>query len=195
MDMTNGRTRRSLAAALIAGCVLLASCGLKAEKQPHEISDRALTDLLSPSSSTTTPSGDAALQASLYFVQGEKLKRVFVLAGGRSVSIGRALTLLLNGPPPGAGKGLTTSIPPGTTLRQASLSGSTLRIDLSGEIKALGGTAAKAAYAQLVFTALDLPGVSSVRFAIDGDNIDGITDDGSLTVIQAKNYKRPLNPG
>lgn len=187
-------SRVAVAAALIAVGLLFASCGLKAEKRPHEISDRALTDLLVPSSSTTTPSGDAVLRASLYFVQGEKLKKIFVPAGGRSVSVGRALTLLLSGPPASADKGLTTSIPPGTTLRQQSISGSTLRIDLSGEIKSLGGSAAKAAYAQLVFTALELPGVRSVRFAIDGDNIDGITDDGSLTIIQAKNYKRPLNP-
>jgi Sporulation and spore germination len=194
--VTRRPSRRSLAAALTAIAVTLvgAGCGLKAEKRPHEISDRALTELLAPSSSTTTPSGDEELLASVYFVQGEKLKRILVPAGGRSMSVGRALTLLLSGPPPSADKGLTTSIPPGTTLRQASLSGSTLRIDLSGEIKSLGGSAAKAAYAQLVFTALDLPGVRSVRFAIEGDDIDGITDDGSLSVIQAKNYKRPLNP-
>jgi len=74
------------------------------------------------------------------------------------------------------------------------MTNSTLRIDLSGDIKSLGGSAAKAAYAQLVFTALDLPGVKSVRFAIEGDDIDAITDDGSVTIITAKNFKRPLNP-
>ena len=116
-------------------------------------------------------------------------------AGDGPVTAKQALTLLLAGPPRSAGKGLTTSIPPGTTLREAtSMTGSTLRIDLSGDIKSLGGSAAKAAYAQLVFTALDLPGVKSVRFAIEGDDIDAITDDGSLTVITAKNYKPPLNP-
>ncbi len=192
--MTSWPSRRAIAAILVAAGLVCGGCGLKAEKRPHEISDRALTDLLAPSSSTTTPSGDAVLRASVYFVQGEELKRIFVPAGGRSVSIGRALTLLLSGPPPGADKGLTTSIPPGTTLRRASISGSTLRIDLSGGIKSLGGSAGKAAYAQLVFTALELPGVRSVRFAIEGDDIDGITDDGSLSIIQDKNYKRPLNP-
>ncbi|MDQ6696592.1 MAG: GerMN domain-containing protein [Actinomycetota bacterium] len=192
--MTSRPSRRTLTAALLTISLLCAACGLKAEKQPHEISDRALTDLLATSSSTTTPSGDAEQDVSLYFVRGEKLEEITVPVAGRSVTVERVLTLLLNGPPSSAEKGLTTSIPPQTSLRSATLHGSTLRIDLSGDIKSLGGSAAKAAYAQLVFTALGQPGVQSVRFAIEGEDIDGLTDDGSLSVIQAKNYKRPLNP-
>jgi spore germination protein GerM len=169
---------------------------LAAEKHPHEISDQAITALLNPATTTTTtpssPNGD--LRASLYFFRGQNLERVLVPAGDSPVTVNQALTQLLAGPPRSAGTGITTSIPPGTTLRDTSMTGSTLRIDLSGGIKSLGGSAAKAAYAQLVFTVLDLPGVKSVRFAIEGDNIDAITDDGSLTVITAKNYKPPLNP-
>jgi spore germination protein GerM len=174
---------------------MLAGCGLSAEKRPHEISDRAIINLVSPSSVTTAPtSANAERQAQLYFVRGDELKAVAVPAGQGPLPPARVLSLLLNGRPRFAPKDLTTSIPPSTTLRGTSLSGSTLRIDLSGEIKSLGGTAAKTAYAQLVYTALRLPRVRSVRFAIEGNNIDAITDDGSRTVIQAKNYKRPLNP-
>lgn len=189
------RARAAVAMTAIVGMLMSASCGLNAQKRPHEISDRAIIDLVSPSTNTTTPGSDGVeRQAQLYFVRGNRLERVEVPASGGPLSAGRVLSLLLNGPPRTAPKDLTTSVPPATALRGTSLSGSTLRIDLSGEIKSLGGSAAKAAYAQLVFTAVGLPGVRSVRFAIEGDNIDAITDDGSLTVIQAKNYKRPLNP-
>jgi spore germination protein GerM len=194
--MTLSRRHRVIGVAVaLTGALGCGSCGLAADKHPREITDRAITALVSPASNSTTPSSTGREHAaSLYFVKGERLKRFYVPASGGPVTPARALTLLLNGPSRTARKDLTTSIPPGTTLRGVSRSGSTLRIDLSGDIKSLGGSAAKAAYAQLVFTALDLPGVKSVRFAIDGDNIDAITDDGSLTVIRAKNFKSPLRP-
>lgn len=195
------RSRRSLAAPAtamaMATAVVIAAvtgCGLAPEKRPRPILDRAITDLVAPAPKTATPSsGGAELQASLYFVRGERLEQITVPAGNGQVTRERAITLLLNGPPRDR-KGLTSSIPPGTTLRRATRTGSTLRIDLSGEIKSIGAGTATAAYAQLVFTALDLPGVQSVRFAIEGDDIDAPTDDGSLKVIRARNYKSPLNP-
>lgn len=186
--------RRAFAALMVAIAVA-SGCGLAPEKRPRTISDRAITDLVSPAPKATTPSSGAAeLQASLYFVRGERLEQVVVPAGGGQVTVERAITLLLNGPPRSAPKGLTSSIPPGTTLRKVTRTGSSLRIDLSAEIKSIGASTATAAYAQLVFTALDLPGVKSVRFAIEGDDIDAPTDDGSLHVIRARNYKSPLNP-
>jgi len=197
VDVTAARPRQPLAALAIAGLALavVAGCGLEPERRPRRISDKTIIDLVSPTSSATTPSsGDLELKGALYFVRGERLEQVLVPAGGSQITVERALMLLLSGPPRNARKGLTSSIPPGTTLRRASRSGSTLRIDLSGEIKSLGGSAAKAAYAQLVFTALDLPGVKSVRFAVGGGDIDAPTDDGSLRTIKARNYKPPLKP-
>ena len=55
LDMSAVRSARSaLGAIVIATAVLGAGCGLSAEKHPHEISDRAITDLLNPASTTTT---------------------------------------------------------------------------------------------------------------------------------------------
>lgn len=192
--MSSGKGAR-LATVLVVAGLLGASCGLSPEKRPHEISDRAILNLLPPtSSSASSPDGIQKRSVLLYFFRGERLKKLYVRAGGDSLTRERVLTLLLGGTPRDADKGWTTSIPPGTSVRGTRLRGSTLRIDLSGEIKSLGGTAAKAAYAQLVFTALQFRGVRSVRFAIEGDNIDAITDDGNLTIIQAKNYRPPLKP-
>lgn len=171
---------------LAVGVILLTSCGLPSDSHPHEISDRAITRLASPRASSTIPTTGTA--ASLYFVQSDHIAKVQVKVDGL-LTANRVLTLLLKGPPDDAGlQNLTTSIPPGTRLRQAERSGATLRIDLSNKMKSIGGPALKNAYAQLVFTALDVPGVRRVRFAIEGDAIDAPTDDGNLPEIEARNY-------
>jgi len=191
-----GRATSGAWAAALLAMVVLSSCGLSQDARPRPISDRAITDLVSPAPGATSPvPNGAGIEASLYFVRSDRLEQVAVPVNG-GLTADRVLALLLNGPPRDATPAdLTTSIPPGTALGRTELKDGTLRIDLGGDIKSIGGSAAKTAYAQLVFTALDLPGVRRVRFAIEGDDIDALTDDGNLGVITAKNYRKPLRPG
>src|SRR6476620_10464510 len=192
--MTGTVLRRAAGSVLAAAMAVaaLASCGLPTDSQAHEINDRAITDLASPRPSITSPSNQHGPVARLYFVKNESLRPVSVTVDGPLTAF-RRLTLLLNGPPRRADeKNLTTSIPPRVHLRSVDQSGSTLRVDLNDQIKSIGGSALRTAYAQLALTALDTEGVDRVRFAVDGDGIDVPTDDGNLPEVRAYNYRLEL---
>lgn len=64
---------------------------------------------------------------------------------------------------------LRTALPNGTRLLGTTLRAGVLRIDLSGELQELSGEVLIDAVAQIVLTVSELPGVSGVRIAIDGE--------------------------
>jgi len=88
-----------------------------------------------------------------------------------------------------ASDGLTTSIPADTTLRAEPVldeEASELVIDLSSEFLSIEGPELPKAFAQIVWTVSEMPGVRQVRFLVDGEeiraqNAAGAEQEGAVT--------------
>ena len=65
---------------------------------------------------------------------------------------------------------MRTEIPSGTTLLGAQATGETLFVDVSEELLELTGEALTLAVAQIVFTAVQIPGIQTVRLRVDGED-------------------------
>jgi len=178
-------SRRLLALAVVALTVgaFAAACGLPNDDQPRQIAaDKVPFELLGPSTTAqATDAGPAGSQVNLYFVHGTQLQAV-----RRSVDQRDAQTVLSM-----LGKGKTDTdpidirpaIPQGTLILDAGFQGDVLVVTLSNQILSVTGAEQKAAFAQLVFTATDLPAVRSIRFrVVDGSgtqqDVHPLTDNG-----------------
>ena len=190
----NRRALPPLLLTLLAGLVLLAACGVPLDSSPRTIS-RDPADTTEPADVPPTTNGSPTAQkVSLYFLRQDHLEEVRY-GVTESPTLGSAMAYVLAGPQGGSSSKYRTAIPPGTELSgDAIVRNGTARIDLSGEINFISGETQKQAFAQLVFTALALPGVQKVRFLIEGKGVDAPTDDGNLTLVTADDYKSPLNP-
>lgn len=175
-----------LAAALLATA---AGCGVPLDDEP-----RAITRTTLPADATpTTLTPDGGPRVLVYFVRKDRLEvQSYQVKGDATLT--KAVGFALHGPAEGSPRELRSSVPPGTDLRSAKVTDGTARIDLTHQINDISGTNQKEAFAQLVFTALEFPGVDRVRFQIEGANVDAPTDHGNQTVVTAGAYDRPLNP-
>ncbi len=91
---------------------------------------------------------------------------------------------------------LKSKIPTGTTVLKAEKHDTTLDVDLSEQFKSIEGPGQRVAVAQIVFTATAIPGVSSVRFSINGSPTAVPVDDKSAEVGEmiSRNDFPKLNP-
>lgn len=77
-----------------------------------------------------------------------------------------AATQALAGPTPGVP---AVRFPPGTFVRDVALSGSTVTVDISGNVKNVSGSFGESGeFKSLVWTMTALPGISAVRIKVDG---------------------------
>jgi spore germination protein GerM len=92
------------------------------------------------------------------------------------------MRLLLQGPTQEEfATGLRSAISPQTTLHAARVNGDTAVVDLSGAFVEVGGQEQILAVAQIVLTAASVPGVTQVRFLLDGEAVGVPRADGTLT--------------
>lgn len=166
------------------------SCGV-----PIDDSPRAISRSTAPPATnvTTTLDGAPIDQVSVYFLRGEALER-YSQDVADEPTIGQAIGFVLDPVPDDAPAGLSTKVPPGTSLIDVEVVGRVATIDLTNEINDVFGPDQKEAFAQIVFTALAWEGVEQVRFQVDGEAVDAPTDDGNLAVVSADDYDPPLNP-
>jgi Spore germination protein len=116
--------------------------------------------------------------------------RIFLVTGGQLIDVPRStsepglegtLRLLLEGPTAAEiSAGVRSAIAAGTHLRSATLEAGSAVVDLSRAFLDLGGEEQILAVAQLVLTATAVPGVDSVRFALDGEDLEVPRADGTL---------------
>jgi hypothetical protein len=193
------RRARPLLVIALGVSILLGSCGLPADSAPRVIAaDKVPFNLLGPS--TTAPGNEVGGdQVKLYFVDGDRLRAVdrLVVANATPQLV---LDALLRGPATddsstsssGATSSdssgsatLTGAIPPETRVLRADLQDGTLTVVLTKEILSVTGPLQKIAFAQMVYTATALHGVSQVRFRVadaDGSNeqdVEPPTDTGA----------------
>lgn len=187
--------------ALVGLAVLLAlatGCGVPTDSRPRPLAADAR-------STTTTPDEggcDQTFEASdprsvaLYFSGGADEKLVAVRRGLSSAPTPRAvLRILLAGPTPEEQScDVASLIPPETRLLGSSLGDGILRVNLSEEWASVRGTNQLAAYAQIVLSVTDVPGVKQVRFLVAGDGVAAPTaTSGTEDIVTRADY-RLLDP-
>ena len=116
---------------------------------------------------------EATTSFRVYFMRADQLA-----VAGRTVLVTPALATaavraLLMGPTPAErSAGLSSAIPPGTTLRGVTISGGTATVDLTGAFSSGGGSLSMTArLAQVTYTLTQFPTVSGVVFRLDGSPV------------------------
>lgn len=154
------------------------------------------TSSTTSSTSTSTTAPTPSVNVAAYFVRAEKLTVL-----GRQVPAATpysALQALVAGPTASErAAGVMTLVPAGTRLLGAEVKGNEITIDLSHEFESGGGSfAVRMAIAQVVYTVTQFPGLTSVRFRIDGELRDMITGEGIMVdPATPDQYRDDVLPG
>lgn len=180
----NGRSLRALAAAVAVLVVPLGACGMPDDDRPRLVAAEDAPIDLTPSTapaSTSTPEGSEGVN--VFFIDSETGLLRQVRRAVEDVTPQTAIAALLTGVGEDDPGDLASAIPADTQLVRAQLEGTTLLVDLTpappGGILSVVGATQLQAFAQIVRTVTGLPGVSSVRFLVDGQPISAPTDAGA----------------
>jgi spore germination protein GerM len=168
---------KRLLPALLFLFVLVLACGVPEDDTPQELSaDDVPFGLLTtaPSTTTTTPGG---LQAQLYFVNadGELVPQYRDI---EDLAAETVIETLLATDATGLPAGLSSNIPPDTTLLDSFIEDEVLTVDLSPQFTSIEGDRFNAAAAQIVFTATEGGDVEAVSFRVEGEPITVGDDEG-----------------
>lgn len=167
----------ALAVALALVVLPLAACGSDAKS-----SDSTTSGSTSSTSSGSTSSPAGTVPSTVFFVRDEKSStesgevrtkpvvgaaRAHVEEGKEAAGLAAAL---LAGPDPAAeAAGLRSELPTGAAGLSIAVAGSTATVDVPGALSSpTDAPTADLRLAQIVFTATELPGVTSVRILVDG---------------------------
>ena len=193
--------RRGAVAAVLALllALLAGGCGVPTDDEPRAITAESTTTQPPPDSSR--PTGNTTtiyLSAPSDSATDEVTPLVAVTRNlDAPPTPSETLAALFEGPTEEEQqRGLVSLIPPDTGLVEIELdSGGRLTLDLTMEWSSdLQGPDELVAYAQVVLTATDLPGVNSVRFQVEGVPIAEVpTDDEPKTQVTGDDY-RELDP-
>ena len=167
---------------LVAG---LTACGVQSDDGPRRLAtEKVPYGLLeaAPATTTSTVAGVPIVSVPIYFVHGDRLRSV-----PRSVTdpatVGKAIDALLNGPRGDeSATGLRTAVDPRAKLLLARLEDGVARLDMSAEFAQGPVQQQIPSLAQLVYTATAIPGVTAVRFTIEGEPVEVPTPEGNVVV-------------
>jgi spore germination protein GerM len=179
--------RRLLPLLVAALLVAVAGCGLTENDAPQVIASENLPpDLLDPNpGSSTSVAGTGETEPAPVFLIERDGDTTRLRAVDREVidadEPGQRLVVLLM--PPSEDEladGLITSIPTDTVLLDTDLDEEAreLVVDLSDEIFAIQSSELANAFAQIVYTATEVEGVSQVRFLVEGEEIQTLDGEG-----------------
>jgi spore germination protein GerM len=176
-------------AAVVAGAALAAACGVPSEQAPRAISSADVPfGLLDAVGTTTTtaslvPELQPGVAVTVYLLDREG----FLLPVGRRAAVGGpvdVLRSLLEGPrPEESAAGLRSALPVATELlgfRTGPETGAAI-VDLSDDFLTVQGEQQIKAVAQVVLTLTELPGITGVRFAFEGQVRPVFRAQGDLT--------------
>lgn len=175
--------RRSLVLVVVVTAFLAAACGVRTESAPRTLSAGEVPyGLLEEAPPTTVaprvPSVPTA-PVNVYFVRGERMYPV-VRQVNAPPSVAKALTALLFGPEEDeATAGVRSAISPTAAIQARAVDSATFLVDLSSEFAQGSVTEQVIGLAQVVWTATDIPGVTGVRFTLNGLPIQVPTPTGS----------------
>ncbi|MFI5099853.1 MAG: GerMN domain-containing protein [Actinomycetes bacterium] len=173
------------AVGVVVAALVLSGCGLPTMDAPAAITQAALPTRTAQSQAggPVTPGAPAEL----FFVsRGQKLQAVRRehVSGTPEQLIDQTLQQLVAGPDDTElSAGLSTAIPPGLTLRLASLTDGSAVVDLMGTDPGPAADQAHLATGQVVLTLTALPMVDSVLLTRNGRRLEAALPDGELTAL------------
>ena len=173
-------------ALLLVVALATTGCGVQSDRTARDLSaNRVPYGLLEDAPSTTTtisptPSVPRA-DVLVYFIKDDRL--IFrVRQVNAPATVAKALTSLLFGvQEEDVASGVRSAIDPTASIQARAVDPATYQVDLSAEFSKGPSSEQVLALAQVVFTATALPGVTAVRFTLDGVPIEVPTGSGSLT--------------
>lgn len=168
--------------------LLLGACGLDTDDEPQAITRPTVEPSPSSEASTVVLPGEDADNVSVWFLTTDDAG-TFLREAQRQVALpatpGSRLDALFAQPPDEGelADGLWTAIPPDSTLASRPRQrGHVLVVDLpEGVYDELHGLIAQDAFAQIVFTATEIPGVESVAFRRDGSLFEAVNGEGEAS--------------
>jgi spore germination protein GerM len=185
------RTVRAVgvALALLASTATGAACGLGANDEPQPLArDDVPPDLLNEHSSepTAVNSGVETTEVTVYFLQSDED------GGRRMVPLARQVPVpgdaesriqaLITQPPDEDERadGISTAVPADASIlsRPVHTDDGVLVVNLSDNFYDLQGDSSRHAFAQVVFTATEVPQVDRVRFELRGNTFPPVDGDG-----------------
>lgn len=178
--------RRATTTALVAAALLIAACGIPTDRHPTAVPGGVVRPALGPTLTTPTP----AIRSTVFFVQAESL--VPVARSTTRPDVQTVLEVLFSGPTETElAAGLRTAISSQTNVRSIRTEGSTAVIDLTPTFVEVGGEEQILALAQIVLTATASPGITDVRFALEGQAVEVPRADGTLSSgpLRATDYE------
>lgn len=163
--------------------VLAGGCGVRSEPVPRNLSAGEVPyGLLEEAAPTTAPPRAPSVPTAavnVYFVRGERMYPV-VRQVNAPPSVAKALTALLFGPEEDeVSAGVRSAISPTAAIQARAIDPATYLVDLSAEFAQGSVTDQVIGLAQVVWTATDIPGVTGVRFTLNGLPIQVPTPSGS----------------
>lgn len=177
---------RRLVSLLLAVVLASAGCGVRSDTSARDLSAaRVPYGLLddAPATTTTTAPTPAVPRTDVlvYFIKDDRLIRR-VRQVNAPPTVAKSLTSLLFGvQEDDVSVGVRSAIDPTASIQARALDPATYQVDLSAEFSKGPSSEQVLALAQIVFTATALPGVTGVRFTLDGVPIEVPTGSGSLT--------------
>ena len=166
--MTSRRRVLLWTATVAVAAAMVSACSIGPEGAPRDIAERDRRDL----SGFTQTAGAATGAGRIYLLSPEvpgQQRTLQSVARDVGDTPGNALQALFDGPNPQELQAmLRSSIPPGTRLLNVGVDGSEVIVNVSNELQQLTGEALIDGVAQIVLTASDITGVSSVAITIDG---------------------------
>jgi spore germination protein GerM len=168
--------------------IVLGACGISENSHPELLApDNVPYNLLDPpgAASTTAPASASTVTATVYFVErfGDQTRlRAADREIARPARAEGVIEALFDQPPDETERrlGLTTSIPDQAQLRSVEQDkAGVVHVNLSDGFQNVTGQGLRVAYAQLVWTAMGVNGVTGVQFAVEGQKQNAITGDGT----------------
>jgi spore germination protein GerM len=168
--------------AVVAGLVL-AGCGVRSDPVPRSLSagdvPYGLLEEAPPTTATPRAPSVPTAPVNVYYVRGDRMYPV-VRQVNAPPSVAKALTALLFGPGEDeAAAGVRSAINPTAAIQARAIDPATVLVDLSSEFAQGSVTEQVFGLAQVVWTATDIPGVTGVRFTLNGVPIQVPTPTGS----------------
>jgi spore germination protein GerM len=164
-----------------------AGCGISTNDEPETIKENVPPDLLdTETAAPETPGGSAETETvNVWFLRTDREDEARVTPRPRQVprpaTQMNVLETLIKDPPIEMERlgGIFTAIPEEVTVtRQPQQRDGVLVVSLSDDFYDLQGETARNAYAQIVFTATELPGVRAVQFLRDGEVFNAVDGQG-----------------
>ena len=185
--------RRRTAALALAALALTAGCGVPQDDGPRALDPSAAPFRAYVPEAAPEPQGDRPV--ALYLVRADRLQRTERRIETPAPS--RVLRQLLEGPTSQElAAGLTTAIPASVTLEGLQMQSDIAVVSLAGLQQEQVRTDQLTAFAQIVATLDDLPGIEGVRFRSGGADLEVPRGDSSLTdgPLKAADYAELLVP-